>query len=82
MGLPPETTGTGTDRKTRKNREKKIFWHSGLGHINGNGVLEMGGRERREVGGEGKRRTLAFALVFSSSSLPAVLSLMLDCRFT
>jgi len=54
LGLPPETTGTGTDRKTRKNREKKIFWHSGLGHINGNGVLEMGGWERREVGGGGK----------------------------
>jgi len=31
------------------------------------------------VVGENARGTLAFALVFSSSSLPAVLSLMLDC---
>ena len=48
----------------------------------GGGGGGRGGRgkdERVGGGGEIARGTLAFALVFSSSSLPAVLSLMLDC---
>jgi hypothetical protein len=42
--------------------------------------VEGGGKDEMVVVvGENARGTLAFALVFSSSSLPAVLSLMLDC---
>ena len=44
--------------------------------------MGRGNDEKVVVVGENARGTFAFALVFSSSSLPAVLSLMLDCAFT